>query len=61
MSTIQIEMSAGYRQYVTLIDANEPVIISNIDYSIYPHRAIGGEYIETIRNMFPSLTFKVKE
>jgi len=61
MSKIMCEMVEGYFQYATLIDNRKPLSLSNIGYSIYPNRAISGEFIDQVRDLFAeSCDFKFK-
>jgi len=52
MSKIIVELIEGHFQYATLIDNRKPLSLSNIGYSIYPNRAISGEFIDQIRALF---------
>ena len=55
------EMVEGVFQYVTLIDNRKPISLSNIGYSIYPNRAMSGEFIDQVRSLFDeSYDFKFK-
>ena len=55
------EMVEGHFQYATLIDNRKPISLSNIGYSIYPNRAISGEFIGQVRSLFDeSYDFKFK-
>ncbi|MBX9638062.1 MAG: hypothetical protein K2Q45_11000 [Nitrosomonas sp.] len=51
-SKIMVEMVEGVFQYVTLIDNRKPISLSNIGYSIYPNRAMSGEFIDQVRALF---------
>ena len=61
MSKIMCEIVDGHFQYATLIDNRKPLSLSNVGYSIYPNRAISGEFIDQVRNLFDeSYDFKFK-